>query len=218
VRGDAETQVDQWRNNNLLPIVQVKKRRLDVVVLEGYCAQLSWGLRMRLVTSGARCPVGEVGERIEFLHEAVRRLQERAWFRKRAELISIGIEFTAEPGPDGDLLYHVHAHLIYRILKRIPREEFRDFLRRWKGHFKGRFCRDSGRIRDIREACKYPCKAADLLVVLNREELPALYDQLKGRKLFQTYGGLRADLEATGEKIKRRRLDQKNGEAVTNPQ
>jgi hypothetical protein len=147
-------------------------------------------------------------------------LRERKWFYSVAELISAGIEFTTEPGPDGHLLFHVHTHLIYRILRPVSKAEFRDFLRRWKGHFKGRHCPDSGHIRDLREACKYPCKAADLLGVINAGELPELYHQLEGRKLFQTYGGLRAlraNLRATREKMKRRLLDSPAPEAVTQP-
>jgi hypothetical protein len=217
---DNPTEIDSLRNNNLIPLIQVRKRRTDVVTLEGYCAQYDWGLRMRLLTTGARCRIGEVGQRLGFIHEGVRRLPGRVWFNSVAELISCGIEFTVEVAPDGTLWYHVHAHLIYRILRPIPKAQFREFLRQWKGHFKGAFCPDSGRIRDVREACKYPCKAAELMDVLRGGEMPALFDQLFGRKLFQAYGGhreLRADLTATGEKLKRRRLDAKIPEAVTDP-
>lgn len=217
---DSQTLIEQWRNLNLLPAVQVRKRQKDVVTLEAYCAQIEWGKRMRLLTSGTRCPVDQVGTRIDFLHERINSLRERRWFTKIAELISCGIEFTAEMGPDGFLLYHVHAHLIYRILKPIPKAEFREFLSRWKNHFRGCHCPDSGRIRDLREACKYPCKSADLLGILSAGELPALHHQLVGRKLFQTYGGLRAlraDLRESREKIKRRRLEQVDKEAVTLP-
>jgi len=155
-------------------------------------------LRMRLSTSGSRCTVNHVGKRIGFLLQKHGCLAERKWFTDVAELISVGIEFTVVRGKSkrpvrdrkGRLLYHVHAHTVYRLKRWLSDEEWQEFGSKWHDHF-GTYCPDSGKIRDLREACKYPLKAADLEVVRRHGELVALYRQLERRHLFQPYGGFR---------------------------
>lgn len=144
-----------WAHRAVLPAVADE----DMSAARGW---LGWWLsrpsatlwRYAVVTGGQRV-------RVEGLREAIRSLQSRvsAWLRKTAEIeaaVTI-LEVTIVHEADGQYTYHPHVNVVYRPTKKMSREQWVDFLAASWDRL-GAHWHDAGKVRDIREICKYITK------------------------------------------------------------
>jgi hypothetical protein len=186
--GIEEPLVD-FRNIVFIPAVAKRKRNKMLGDLE-YFLQTHPYARMWVFTSGSRCLIGEVSERIKEVHRRISKLNSKP-FMKAA---GITIEFRAtELGSlqrvDGVATFHIHCHAIIDLQRKLSRDSWSLLLGKvrewWQFHFA-----DAKKIQMAREACKYVVKPGDLLG-LTGDELKGLHKQLFKLHLVQALGSLR---------------------------
>jgi hypothetical protein len=186
--GIEEPLVD-FRNIVFIPAVAKRKRNKMLGDLE-YFLQTHPYARMWVFTSGSRCRIGDVANRIKEVHRRISKLNSKPFMKASG----ISIEFRAtELGSlqrvDGIATFHIHCHAIVDLHEKLTRDSWSILLGKvrewWQFHFA-----DAKKIQMAREACKYVVKPGDLLG-LTGEELKALHEQLFKLHLVQALGSLR---------------------------
>ena len=201
--GIEEPMID-FRNIVFIPAVAKRKRNRLLGDLE-YFVQNHPHCRMWVFTSGARCSIDSVADRISEVHRRISKLNAKP-FMKTAGIVIVfrSSELGSLQRIDGRATFHIHCHAIIHISKKLPKAVWSSLLGKvrewWQFHFA-----DAKEIQMAREACKYVVKPADLLG-LSGEELKALYEQLFKLHLVQSLGPLkqqRKNREETKERYHR---------------
>lgn len=199
-------ELPDFRNIVFIPSVAQRKRHGMLQHLEYYLQEYPFS-RMWVFTSGDRVRLEGVRERIGWLHRRLSKLNAEPFMKLAgAELVFRSTELgEVERDETGSPTFHVHAHTIVRLREKLSPERWTSLLGAvrgwWKYHFK-----DSQRIHQAREACKYVVKPGDL-DRLTGPELVMLHRQLFRLHLVQCLGVLkerRRNVEESNRKLVRR--------------
>jgi hypothetical protein len=166
--------------------------------------------RMATFTAGRLLPVigkGElVRERTQFLHRRLSALNKHPLFRSHGATmhfrateygtIRMASPWPRQPGTEEGVPYvHLHAHVVYSLEHKLAPRRWRRFLSKvknlWRYHWD-----ESGKLENVREACKYPIKPGDTGHLENKH-IVAFYHATRGLHLVQPLGELR---EIIGER------------------
>lgn len=183
-------ELPDFRNIVFIPSVAQRKRHKMLKHLEYFMQEHPFA-RMWVFTSGNRVPLSGVRERISELHRRLSKLNAEPFLR------AAGVEIVFRSTELGDVVrdesgaatFHVHAHVIVDLKRKLPKAEWSAVLgavrKWWKHHFA-----DSKQIHQAREACKYVVKPGDL-DKLTAPELALLHHQLFRLHMVQCLGSLK---------------------------
>lgn len=215
----AVVELPDFRNIVFIPSVAQRKRHRMLQHLEYYLQDYPFS-RMWVFTSGDRVRLDGVRDRIERLHRRLSKLNAEPFMKAAgAELVFRSTELgEVERDESGAPTFHVHAHAIVRLREKLSPELWTWLLGAvrgwWKHHFK-----DSQRIHQAREACKYVVKPGDL-DRLTGPELAMLHRQLFRLHLVQCLGLLkerrRKEEEGNRKLVRRGEGDASRWELVEN--
>jgi hypothetical protein len=107
-----------------------------------------------------------------------------------------------ERAADGQLYFHVHAHVVVELTKGFIAPKQWSALVGKVGAFWPAWWGEGGAIRNARECCKYVTKPGEMLK-LDGGELVALQEQLFRAKLVHPMGSLAAEIKQRKEEKKR---------------
>ena len=178
----------QYRQVHFLPSVAATLRAGVANALELYITTKAPFARYAVMTTGPRCELAEVRDRIIKLSRKVSR-----WHHQLCVPLGIDVLFrSAELTIDDALTFHVHANVIFNPTHHIPKRTWKRFLKSTRAMF-GAHWQDNGRLDDVREVVKYIVKGDDLalLVATGDDQVVELYHQLHGLHLVQSLGGFR---------------------------
>ena len=178
----------KYRRIHFLPSVAAALRAALANALELYLSLYAPYARYGVITTGQRCQVSEVRNRVVALSRKISQ-----WHYEICAPLGIDVLFRGVELPCDDAeTFHVHANVIYQPTRHLRPREWRRFLRQTRAHF-GAHWRDNGRLEDVREAIKYVMKGDEVerLADYHRAVLVELYHQLKGLHLVQPLGGFR---------------------------
>ncbi|MBC2594396.1 protein rep [Ruficoccus amylovorans] len=182
-----------YRNIRFLPWQAKMRRGTHLKFLEWWCNRHPFA-RMFVPTTGARCCVDELRERIQDLQRKTSKLNAKPWFKKHYEIVWRSTEIgTPEQDEAGEWTFHPHAHIIVNQKHFIPPEQWQVLRARIKAHFGGNYFRESGKLAKPREACKYVVKPQAVLE-LDNKTLIELYDALFKLRLCQPLGSLKESI------------------------
>lgn len=188
VTGAVKPAEDQYRRIHFLPAVARTLRGEIANGLELHLAGAGKFARYAVVSSGRRCSVFEVRERVRWLSDMIRRWHAEHCKPLGIDVIFRGIELTV----DDALTFNVHANVIFVPGKRLRHDRWARFLSDSAAFF-GVHWKDNGTLGDVREVVKYVLKGDDLARLVERDKaaLVELYHQLYGLHLVQPLGGFR---------------------------
>lgn len=215
----VRTQAPKFRNSCFLPFMASQTRGKMLKALE-YFLERNPFARMWTFTSGKRVGLDGIRKRVKQLH---RRLSKLNKFLKTLgiELVFRATEFgTPEDGSDkegffergenDEVLFHVHAHCLVRLIddKPMSKERWAETLAKvWE--FWGHHWDDGKSVQNIRELCKYVSKPGALLG-LQDWELLKLYRETNSLHLVQPMGELRDQIRRRKDPQRRLRLEYKD--------
>jgi hypothetical protein len=145
---------------------------------------------MWVFTSGARCPIEAVADRIREVHRRISKLNAMPFMKAAGvSIVFRATELGSLQRVEGKPMFHIHCHAIVHLGSKLPKDAWSLLLGKvrewWQFHFA-----DARKIELAREACKYVVKPGDLLE-LSGPELKLLHDQLFKLHLVQALGLLR---------------------------
>lgn len=186
--GIEEPLVD-FRNIVFIPAVAKRKRNRMLGDLE-YFIQNHPFSRMWVFTSGDRCPIDAVADRIKEVHRRISKLNAKPFMKAAGvSIVFRATELGSIQRVGGKPTFHIHCHAIIHMGRKLGKDAWSLLLGKvrewWQFHFA-----DARKIEMAREACKYVVKPGDLLE-LTGPELKALYEQLFKLHLVQALGPLR---------------------------
>lgn len=200
--------VESWRNINFLPEVASRNRAPYLRSFE-YFSDSHPYQRYFTVSSGVRCPINEVRERLLWLHRELKRFANSevckrfgARFTVRADEVTIKWELEKNA-----FTCNVHTNVVIDF-DRVLGPGYAEFLRAFHAHFGNVRVQENGRVRDTREIIKYITKPGEVLQ-LGAADLAELHKQLFGLHLVQAYGEFREvlqSLDAEGVTVRKRRV------------
>lgn len=211
-------EIPAFRRICLLPYVAAIVRAGKLAALE-YFLQRNLFCRFWTFTSGTRCTIAELGDRISDLHARLNGLNKQLRKRFGVEFVfrstELGtVEFSTgsdggavEFDETGNPLFHPHAHVVVNsLVGYIAPKRWEQMVRfvwaEWQNHW------DAGSlIRNARECCKYVTKPGDMLR-LSAAQLAALFEQLSGKRLVAPLGSLKREIaarRAAGKILRRKR-------------
>lgn len=191
-----------YRKINIISAVanqQHKQYRLD---LKYYFTQNPY-CRTWVFTLKERQPFENIRVSLDKLNSHIRKLSDRKYMKDAGvEIVFRSSELGSEKHVDGVPTVHVHAHVIVKMDRVLPPEEWSILLskvhRHWDGHFS-----DQELIKDGDAISNYIIKPNYLMRITN-PELKVLYEQTFGAKLIQAMGSfkkLRKTLKDNKEKV-----------------
>ncbi len=201
--GIEEPMID-FRNIVFIPAVAKRKRNRILGDLE-YFIQNNPFSRMWVFTSGARCPIEVVADRIKEVHRRISKLNAKPFMKAAGiSIVFRATELGSLQRVEGKPTFHIHCHAIIHLGRKLGKDAWSLLLGKvrewWQFHFA-----DARKVEMAREACKYVVKPGDLLD-LSGPELKSLHDQLFKLHLVQTLGPLRdqrRDREDTDQRFHR---------------
>ncbi len=226
--GEVET-VPQFRRVSFIPYVAAQIREPFVRELEYFLSRYPFA-RFWTFSSGERCRVEDLRERLKDLHRRISTLNGEDFMQaagveivfRSSELGSI--EETRESVINGEAgvigrdeqgrpLYHPHAHCVAILKKgRMEKAAWSKFLEKiwahWGDHWQDGDER-GGPIRKVRELVKYVSKPSELQH-LTPTETKDLFHALRRLKLCHPMGILAAEIKAreeAGKTLVRERTD-----------
>jgi hypothetical protein len=183
-------QLPNFRNICIIPYVARKKRRSSSKELE-YFLQKNPNARTWTHTTGKRCTLEELPERLEQLHAKFGRVNQQAFMKKYgARFVFRSTEFGEIAKTDEGLSFHPHAHSVLVLNKFISADEWTRLIVKIK-HYFVHHSKDCGKIRSVKELVKYCVKPSDL-EHLNGKELIDLHNVCTKKRLVEFLGQLRS--------------------------
>ena len=199
--------LDAFRNISFIPIVARRKRRKAQLELE-YYLQNNTKCRMWTMTTGRRCNIEELPQRIDSIHSKFGRVNSTRFMKKLgAKFVFRATEFGEIARTDEGLSFHPHVHALLYLDKKLSRKEWNILLLKIKDYFVY-YSKDCGVIRDANELVKYCVKPCDL-EHLTGKELVSLHQVCTKKRLVEFLGGLR--IQKKIHKQENYRLVRRNG-------
>ena len=190
----------RYAHRKILPTTMQADSRAMLKDLQAYASSLRF-TRMMIATEGSRCVLADL-ETVLASHSRRVRQQLCPYLRRNGCMpFLIRTEFTIEKKPDDpEPTYHVHSHILYDCTKFFGSSGFSDLVKGCQSVMGGRTVKDSGRIRNLAEACKYCCKIESRnkrdyqlgLLDLSPSQVFDLSRILKGKKMLRPIGDFRA--------------------------
>jgi hypothetical protein len=186
--GIEEPMID-FRNIVFIPAVAKRKRNRVLGDLE-YFIQNHPFSRMWVFTSGTRCLIEQVADRIREVHRRISKLNGKPFMKAAGiSIVFRATELGSLQRVEGKPTFHIHCHAIVHLARKLGKDAWSMLLGKvrewWQFHFA-----DARKVEMAREACKYVVKPGDLLN-LTGPELKALHGQLFKLHLVQSLGPLR---------------------------
>lgn len=179
----------QYRRIHFLPTVAAALRAQLANALELYFSTHARHARYGVVTTGQRCEVGELRQRIIRLNRMISR-----WHHEICAPLGIDVLFHSIELPCDDAqTFHVHANVLYQPTRYLQPRKWARFLRRTRAFFAAHW-QDNGQLKDVREVVKYIMKGDEIERLADRapDVIAHLYRQLQGLHLVQALGSFRA--------------------------
>jgi hypothetical protein len=197
--------IPQFRRVIINPVI-AQSTRFKMLSNVEFFMQKHLHCRLWTFTSGIRCNVLQLRERIQYLHRRLSQLNAQPFMRNAG--VSIVFRSTELGTPklagapdsglisceDGVFFFHPHAHTLTLFRKHLTRKQFGDLLSSVKT-FWGHHWDDGGEIDDGRELVKYCTKPGEVLK-LDTETLVALARETSRLKLVSPMGILRDEIKA----------------------
>jgi len=189
----------KFRRCNFIPVIAQQKRRFVVKLLE-YWLKKHGHARFWTFTSGERCTVADLRERIQDLNRKISRLNAESFMKDAGATIIfratetgslVDDEGKEQKNAEGQWLYHPHSHCMVQMTKgRISRPRWSALMRKvW--NFMDRNWDEGGQIDSVRECAKYPMKPTDV-ARLSADETKQLFTALHRLHLVQPLGSVKA--------------------------
>ena len=189
----------KFRRCNFIPVIAQQKRRFVVKLLE-FWLEKHRHARFWTFTSGERCTVADLRERIQYLNRKISRLNAEQFMRDAGVAIVfratetgslVDDEGKEQKNAEGQWLYHPHSHCLVEMTKgRISRHRWSALMCKvWD--FMDNNWDDGGQIDSVRECAKYPMKPTDV-ARLSPDETKQLFTALQGLHLVQPLGSVKA--------------------------
>ena len=205
--------LESYRDVRIIPEVARRKRRALLKDVEFWMAQRPFA-RMWTFTTGERCMIWELRERLTWLHRKVSKLNATKFMKKAGASIVFRASELGEikaSGVDGQFSFHPHAHCLIDLRARLSKTDWSTLLSKvsdwWGPHWD-----ESGKVCNPRELVKYLAKPFDLLK-LNGGELLRLHEITSQSRMVEGLGSLRSE-RAERAKAKER-VDCVNGRWIT---
>lgn len=205
-------ELPRFRHICLIPTAAAAMRAKMVLEL-GAFQEANDFLRMWTLTSGLRCKLTEVRERLGSFHDDQNEF--RKWLRRKygIEILFSATEFGTPETYDGngavtnakssglierdendEVTLHVHAHTLVDVKQRRSKDDWIDLLADVQAHWP-HMMQDGGQIVNPRELVKYITKPGEMLK-LKPEELGELFRQTKDMKLMRPLGRFKEERAA----------------------
>lgn len=209
--------VPNFRRICLLPYIANSLRGPVVSALEYFLDKHPF-CRFWTFTTGLRCPLSDLRQRVKALHRKLSKLNDEPFMRAAGlRIVFRSTEFGTpetntlaekvlageiERDDSGKVLFHPHAHcVVFPARGHISARKWAGILKQvWK--FWGDQWDDGGSIGTARECCKYVTKPAAMLA-LTAAELGELYRQTYRLKLIQPMAQLANEIADRAEKRQR---------------
>lgn len=209
-------EIDQYRRICINPVVAAASRAAILASLEFFIQEHRF-CRFWTFTTGKRCPVLEIPERLTTYSRKLSKLNH--WLKRSygVEIVICSTEFgTLEemdrsPEDEGQIefarvlnaetglhtdepLYHPHFHCVVRIIgnRPLPNDQWTEMCGKVRAKW-GHQCDFDGVIQSAREIVKYVTKPGDLLK-LTPIQLKAFYEATANRRLVRPMGTLRKEI------------------------
>jgi hypothetical protein len=183
----------QYRHIQFIPAVMQAESRQ-------WCRDLQFFLdahpfaRMWVITSGRRCKVHEIGQRLGKMSRQISALARVLRAKWGIEAQAARTEITIKAEDDGGHSFHPHTHLIVMPTRTLTKSDWSAALR-YVHRRMGTHWSDCGRIRDAAECGKYLSKIDDCeegegcgILSLSDAELAEFARQLFHRQLSRRMG------------------------------
>ena len=159
--GIEEPMID-FRNIVFIPAVAKRKRNRVLGDLEYFIQNHPYS-RMWVFTSGARCPIEAVADRIKEVHRRISKLNAKPFMKAAGiSIVFRATELGSLQRVEGKPTFHIHCHAIIHLGRKLGKDAWSLLLGKvrewWQFHFA-----DARKIEMAREACKYVVKPGDLL-------------------------------------------------------
>ena len=205
--------LESYRDLRIIPEVARRKRRALLKDVEYWMAQRPFA-RMWTFTTGERCMIWELRERLKWLHRKVSKLNATKFMKKAGASIvfrasELGEIKASEVG--GQFSFHPHAHCLVDLRAKLSKTAWATLLSQvsewWGPHWD-----ESGKVCQPRELVKYLAKPFDLLK-LNGSQLLELNEITGTSRMVEGLGSLRSERSARNKA--KERVDCINGRWVT---
>ena len=210
--------LEPYRDVSIIPNVARRKRRGLLKDVEFYLHRNPY-TRMWTFTTGTRCELGELRERLRTLHRKVSRMNGEDFMKRAgARIVFRATEFGEVQVAKGGAgpTFHPHAHCLVSLSGKLSKDRWTTLLKNvhsyWNHHWD-----ESGRLqKSPREVVKYCAKPLEL-VRLSGEELRFLQEEvLTKSRMAESLGPLR--VERKDRKDRGLRIDFIKGEWRTSRQ
>jgi len=178
-----------------IPEIAKQKRGAMLRDLEYFQQNARGGQFMRymVITNGQLVKVSRLGNAIKAFNRKISKWAHEARERYGMDICFRGLEF---PIKDQGRKAHLHANVLYMPTRRLSQAKFSEFMEFTHGYF-GTVLKDAGRLREPREAIKYPFKPNDLDDA-SGSDLRLIAEQTLGQRIIEALGSFRefrADLK-----------------------
>jgi hypothetical protein len=178
-----------FRPIGIIPHVARKKRNNASKELE-YFLDNNQNCRTWTMTTGKRCSIVELPQRLEWLHAKFGRVNQQPFMKKLgAKFVFRATEFGEIAQSDDGLSFHPHTHALLCMDRKLNKYDWATLLCKIKTYFVYH-SQDCGRIRNAREMVKYCAKPSDL-EHLTGQELIALHGIIRSKRMYEFLGQLR---------------------------
>ena len=206
VLSGKEIELKDYRNIKFLPVIAARKRAPMLKHLEHFMEENPY-CRMWVLTSGPRTTLSNVRETIKKFHRRLSKLASQKFLTERGiEVVFRSTELGEIEIQEGQPTFHIHAHVIVNVKRRLKKAVWSDTLSRLKSYWKHHE-KDAERILKVREACKYMVKPHDLKK-LSSSQLVELMYATEGLHMVQPLRSLKEqirDFHEKGLKLVRRK-------------
>lgn len=142
-------------------------------------------LRYLVITNGQLVRIDKLGSNIRSFNRKISKWAHEAKERYSIDVVFRGLEFPFK----SDSRAHLHANILYMPRARLSQEQFSEFLEFTHNYF-GTVLHDAGRLKEPREAIKYPFKPNDLNDA-KPEDLRTIAEQVFGQRIIEALGTFR---------------------------
>ena len=176
-----------FRNICFLPSVARQKRSSMLRDLIYWQSHTKGGkfLRYLVITNGQLVRLDELGNNIQKFNRKISKWASESKARYGIDVVFRGLEFPIKE----NIKAHLHANILYMPTTRLAPEKFSEFMS-WTHEYFGTVLHDAGRLKEPREAIKYPFKPNDLQHAKGAN-LKVLAEQVFGQRIIEALGSFR---------------------------
>ena len=200
VSGETRS-LTSYRNINFIEEVAKRNRSRHVQFLEYSLSRHPKRYRMFVLNTGERVEIPDIREMSKSLHRNLSRIAKEMRDLWNVDLVFRSTEYGSMRKRGGEPTFHPHAHCLVNT-PHMGSDQYGKFIewmnKRWRSlnnmspDQSWNPFNDSGKIRNVREVCKYMVKCSDLLG-LETSQLVEFYRQTRKLQLVQFLGSLKEE-------------------------